>query len=74
MLLNQKDLTVSQRSFLVMKSLILVAMTAAIALSTIVTSQANPRYPQDCTGNYATISAKDCGNGGGGGGGGGGGD
>ena len=57
-----------------MKSLILVAMTAAIALSTIVTSQANPRYPQDCTGSYATISAKDCGNGGGGGGGGGGGD
>ena len=57
-----------------MKRLILVALTVAFALSTVVTSQASPRYPQDCTWNYATISAKDCGNGGGGGGGGGGGD
>ena len=55
-----------------MKSLILLALTAAIALSTVVSSQASPRYPQDCTWDYGTVSAKDCGNGGGGGGGGGG--
>jgi hypothetical protein len=54
-----------------MKSLILLALTAAIALSTVVSSQASPRYPQDCTWAYGTVSAKDCGNGGGGGGGGG---
>jgi len=57
-----------------MKSLILLALTAAIALSAVVSSQASPRYPQDCTWAYGTVSAKDCGNGGGGGGGGGGGD
>jgi hypothetical protein len=58
----------------VMKSLILLALTAAFALSSIVTSQASPRYPQDCTWGYSTQATKDCGNGGGGGGGGGGGD
>jgi hypothetical protein len=52
---------------LVMKSLILLALTAAIALCTVVTSQAGPRYPQDHTWNYADQG----GNGGGAGGGGG---
>ena len=56
---------------LVMKSVILVAMTAAIALSTVVTSQAGikPRYLQDCSWVYTTVPTKDCGNGGGDGGG-----
>jgi hypothetical protein len=54
-----------------MKSLILVAMTAAIALSTVVTSQAGsyPRYLQDCTWVYTTVPTTDCGKGGGDGGG-----
>jgi hypothetical protein len=53
-----------------MKSVILVAMTAAIALSTVVTSQAGSksRYFQDCTWVYTTVSTKDCENGGGDGG------
>jgi hypothetical protein len=50
-----------------MKSLILVAMTAAIALSTVITSQAGskPRYLHDCTWVYTTVPTRDCGNGGG---------
>ena len=56
---------------LVMKSLILVAMTAAIAFSIVVPSQAgsHPRYLQDCTWVYTTVPTKDCGNSGGDGGG-----
>jgi hypothetical protein len=55
-----------------MKSLTLLVLTAAIALSTALPSQAgeNPRYPQDCTWGYTDQLAKDCGNAGGGGSGG----
>jgi hypothetical protein len=52
---------------LVMKSLILLALTAAIALSSVVTSQAGPRYPQDRTWTYADQSVNGGGAGGGGG-------
>jgi hypothetical protein len=64
---GQKILTAEN---LGMKSLILVAMTTAIALSTVVPSQAgnHPRYLQDCTWVYTTVPTKDCGNGGDGGG------
>jgi hypothetical protein len=68
MLPGQKILTAEN---LVMKSLILVAMMAAIAFSTVVPSQAgsHPRYSQDCTWVFTTVPTKDCGNSGGDGGG-----